>query len=96
MDDRGTMKSVVQYFQETYGFNIQHTTLPCLQVGNQQRPNYLPMEVSVLINFYFLFWLLLSCNIQISCINCDISFVSASRSVWLFNCVSMVTFRSAR
>lgn len=45
-DQHGTMKSVVQYFQETYGFVIQHTSLPCLQVGNQQRPNYLPMEVS--------------------------------------------------
>ncbi|XP_072956096.1 protein argonaute 1B-like [Typha angustifolia] len=49
VDDRGTMKSVVQYFQETYGFNIQHTTLPCLQVGNQQRPNYLPMEVCKIV-----------------------------------------------
>lgn len=46
VDERGTMKSVVQYFQETYGFTIQHTNWPCLQVGNQQRPNYLPMEVS--------------------------------------------------
>ncbi|XP_008777267.2 protein argonaute 1A-like [Phoenix dactylifera] len=49
VDDRGTMKSVVQYFQETYGFNIQHTTWPCLQVGNQQRPNYLPMEVCKIV-----------------------------------------------
>jgi eukaryotic translation initiation factor 2C len=39
------MKSVVEYFYETYGFVIQHTQWPCLQVGNQQRPNYLPMEV---------------------------------------------------
>ncbi|RLN07443.1 hypothetical protein C2845_PM11G20930 [Panicum miliaceum] len=45
VDEGGTMKSVVQYFQETYGFAIQHTYLPCLQVGNQQRPNYLPMEI---------------------------------------------------
>ncbi|KAM0946817.1 hypothetical protein DsansV1_C08g0079561 [Dioscorea sansibarensis] len=49
VDDRGTRKSVVQYFQETYGFNIQHTTLPCLQVGNQKRQNYLPMEVCKII-----------------------------------------------
>ncbi|XP_077246982.1 protein argonaute 1A-like [Tasmannia lanceolata] len=49
VDDRGTMKSVVQYFQETYGFAIQHTTWPCLQVGNQQRPNYLPMEVCKIV-----------------------------------------------
>jgi len=40
------MKSVVEYFYETYGFVIQHTQWPCLQVGNTQRPNYLPMEVT--------------------------------------------------
>ncbi|GKV05310.1 hypothetical protein SLEP1_g17339 [Rubroshorea leprosula] len=49
VDDRGTMKSVVEYFYETYGFNIQHNQLPCLQVGNQQRPNYLPMEVCKIV-----------------------------------------------
>uniref|UniRef100_A0A804R317 PAZ domain-containing protein n=1 Tax=Zea mays TaxID=4577 RepID=A0A804R317_MAIZE len=49
VDDRGTVKTVVQYFMETYGFSIQHTTLPCLQVGNQQRPNYLPMEVCKIV-----------------------------------------------
>ncbi|XP_010940262.1 protein argonaute 1A [Elaeis guineensis] len=49
VDERGTMKSVVQYFQETYGFTIQHTNLPCLQVGNQQRLNYLPMEVCKIV-----------------------------------------------
>ncbi|KAJ6813031.1 protein argonaute 1A-like [Iris pallida] len=49
VDDRGTVKSVIQYFQETYGFNIQHTTWPCLQVGNTQRPNYLPMEVCKIV-----------------------------------------------
>ncbi|KAJ1692504.1 hypothetical protein LUZ63_009202 [Rhynchospora breviuscula] len=49
VDDQGTMKSVVQYFQETYGFTIQHTYLPCLQVGNQQRANYLPMEVCKIV-----------------------------------------------
>lgn len=54
IDDRGTMKSVVQYFQETYGFVIKHTTWPCLQVGNQQRPNYLPMEVKCVLFKNFL------------------------------------------
>lgn len=48
------MKSVVEYFYETYGFVIQHTQWPCLQVGNQQRPNYLPMEVNYLA--YFCCW----------------------------------------
>uniref|UniRef100_A0A0E0NNB7 Piwi domain-containing protein n=1 Tax=Oryza rufipogon TaxID=4529 RepID=A0A0E0NNB7_ORYRU len=42
VDEGGTVKSVVQYFQETYGFAIQHTYLPCLTV---QRLNYLPMEM---------------------------------------------------
>ncbi|KAL3716352.1 hypothetical protein ACJRO7_008022 [Eucalyptus globulus] len=49
VDDRGTMKSVVEYFYETYGFAIQHTQWPCLQVGNQNRPNYLPMEVCKIV-----------------------------------------------
>ena len=40
------MKSVVEYFQEVYGYTIQYTHLPCLQVGNQKKVNYLPMEVS--------------------------------------------------
>lgn len=39
------MKSVVEYFKEMYGFTIQHSHLPCLQVGNQRKANYLPMEV---------------------------------------------------
>ncbi|KAI3879310.1 hypothetical protein MKW92_004335 [Papaver armeniacum] len=28
---------------------IQHTHWPCLQVGNQQRANYLPMEVCKIV-----------------------------------------------
>ncbi|KAM0832665.1 hypothetical protein ACQ4PT_064752 [Festuca glaucescens] len=49
VDQGDTVKSVVQYFQETYGYTIQHTYLPCLQVGNQQRPNYLPMEACKIV-----------------------------------------------
>ncbi|KAK1406372.1 hypothetical protein QVD17_41666 [Tagetes erecta] len=49
VDDRGTLKSVVEYFRETYGFSIQHVQWPCLQVGNTQRPNYLPMEVCKIV-----------------------------------------------
>ncbi|KAJ0722674.1 putative post-transcriptional gene silencing PAZ-Argonaute family protein [Helianthus annuus] len=49
VDERGTMKSVVEYFRETYGFAIQHVQWPCLQVGNTQRPNYLPMEVCKIV-----------------------------------------------
>ncbi|KAM7475272.1 hypothetical protein LguiB_022515 [Lonicera macranthoides] len=49
VDDSGTVKSVVEYFRETYGFSIQHIQWPCLQVGNQNRPNYLPMEVCKIV-----------------------------------------------
>ncbi|KAG2664848.1 hypothetical protein I3760_16G102200 [Carya illinoinensis] len=49
VDERGTVKSVVEYFYETYGFVIQQSQWPCLQVGNQQRPNYLPMEVCKIV-----------------------------------------------
>ncbi|XWS08907.1 hypothetical protein CRYUN_Cryun40dG0040800 [Craigia yunnanensis] len=44
VDDNSTMKSVIEYFQEICSFTIQHTHLPCLKVGNQRKPNYLPME----------------------------------------------------
>jgi len=43
------MKSVTEYFKGTYGYVIRHPFLPCLQVGNQQRPNYLPMEVCKIV-----------------------------------------------
>jgi eukaryotic translation initiation factor 2C len=49
VDEKGTMKSVTDYFRETYGYIIRHPFLPCLQVGNQQRPNYLPMEVCKIV-----------------------------------------------
>ncbi|KAG9147437.1 hypothetical protein Leryth_020420 [Lithospermum erythrorhizon] len=49
VDEGGTLKSVVEYFHQTYAFVIHHTQLPCLQVGNQQRPNYLPMEVCKIV-----------------------------------------------
>jgi hypothetical protein len=76
VDDRGTVKTVVQYFMETYGFSIQHTTLPCLQVGNQQRPNYLPMEVSVL-----------NCGLPLSPLNLDLLY-SACLFEWSLNATS--------
>ncbi|CAA0826626.1 Protein argonaute 1 [Striga hermonthica] len=49
VDERGTLKSVVDYFRETYGYVIQHSQWPCLQVGNTQKPNYLPMEVCKIV-----------------------------------------------
>lgn len=55
VDDNLTMKSVVEYFQEMYGFTIKNTHLPCLQVGNQKKANYLPMEVRILFDMRYSF-----------------------------------------
>ncbi|ERM97078.1 protein argonaute PNH1 isoform X1 [Amborella trichopoda] len=49
VDDQSNMKSVIEYFQEMYGFTIKHTHLPCLQVGNQKKANYLPMEACKIV-----------------------------------------------
>ncbi|KAK3028069.1 hypothetical protein RJ639_039360 [Escallonia herrerae] len=49
VDEEKNMKSVVEYFQDVYGFTIQHSHLPCLQVGNQGKVKYLPMEVCKII-----------------------------------------------
>ncbi|KAF7089423.1 hypothetical protein CFC21_092402 [Triticum aestivum] len=43
------MKSVVEYFTEMYGFTIKQPHLPCLLVGNQKKPNYLPMEACKIV-----------------------------------------------
>ncbi|KAF6173400.1 hypothetical protein GIB67_027095 [Kingdonia uniflora] len=47
VDADSNMKSVVEYFQEMYGFTIRNAHLPCLQVGTQKKVNYLPMEVGL-------------------------------------------------
>ncbi|KAL8152519.1 hypothetical protein V2J09_010279 [Rumex salicifolius] len=49
IDEQRNMKSVIDYFQEMYGFTIQHGHLPCLQVGNQKKVNYLPMEACKIV-----------------------------------------------
>ncbi|VFQ85364.1 unnamed protein product [Cuscuta campestris] len=49
VDENSTMKSVVEYFQEMYDFTIAYTHLPCLQVGNQKKANYLPMEACKIV-----------------------------------------------
>ncbi|KAJ9140921.1 hypothetical protein P3X46_031512 [Hevea brasiliensis] len=49
LDGHMNMKSVVEYFQEMYGYTIQYPHLPCLQVGNQRKVNYLPMEACKIV-----------------------------------------------
>ncbi|KAK9126541.1 hypothetical protein Scep_015387 [Stephania cephalantha] len=49
VDDKGTVMSVVQYFQEKYGIRLRHVTWPSLQAGNDARPVFLPMEVCQIV-----------------------------------------------
>jgi eukaryotic translation initiation factor 2C len=42
----GVRKTVTDYFREAYQLDIQYDFLPCLQVGSDDKPNYLPMEVT--------------------------------------------------
>ncbi|KAH9619822.1 hypothetical protein KSS87_003277 [Heliosperma pusillum] len=49
VDEQMNMKSVIEYFQEVYGYTIQYPLLPCLQVGNQKKVNYLPMEACKIV-----------------------------------------------
>ncbi|XP_057506339.1 protein argonaute PNH1-like [Actinidia eriantha] len=49
VDEAKNMKSVVEYFQEVYGFTIQHPHLPCLTVGSSRKVNYLPMEACKIV-----------------------------------------------
>ncbi|RZC53610.1 hypothetical protein C5167_012456 [Papaver somniferum] len=49
VDEQMNMKSVVEYFQEMYGYTIQYSHLPCLQVGNEKKANYLPMETCKIV-----------------------------------------------
>ncbi|KAL6897362.1 hypothetical protein ACP4OV_007058 [Aristida adscensionis] len=45
----GVSKTVTEYFRETYQLNLQFGFLPCLNVGNEQKPNYLPLEVCQIV-----------------------------------------------
>ncbi|KAK7328401.1 hypothetical protein VNO77_22506 [Canavalia gladiata] len=49
LDEQMNMKSVVDYFQEVYGYTIKYPHLPCLQVGSQRKVNYLPMEACKIV-----------------------------------------------
>ena len=38
--------TVARYFLERYKMKLQYPHLPCLQVGQEQKHTYLPLEVS--------------------------------------------------
>lgn len=52
-------RTVAQYFREKYNLQLKYPHLPCLQVGQEQKHTYLPLEVRVnKLLFLFFFFLL--------------------------------------
>lgn len=49
----GETKSVRDYFREIYKLQLRYDFLRCLQVGTEQKPNYLPIEVCAEMDFIF-------------------------------------------
>ncbi|VAH72133.1 unnamed protein product [Triticum turgidum subsp. durum] len=52
----GETKTVRDYFRETCKLQLSYDFLPRLQVGTEQKPNYLPMEVCALEAKLLLWW----------------------------------------
>ncbi|XP_058070921.1 protein argonaute 2-like [Magnolia sinica] len=47
--DSKRMVSVVEYFREIHGEEVEHKRLPCLDLTKNKRLNYVPMEFRVLV-----------------------------------------------
>lgn len=49
-------RTVAQYFREKYNLQLKYPHLPCLQVGQEQKHTYLPLEVRgnklLFVSFY--------------------------------------------
>lgn len=39
--------TVAQYFKQKYSLQLKYPHLPCLQVGQEQKHTYLPLEVRI-------------------------------------------------
>lgn len=45
----GATKTVIGYFKERYNLELKFNYLPCLNVGSEQKPVYLPIEVCKIV-----------------------------------------------
>ncbi|PAN13868.1 hypothetical protein PAHAL_2G369600 [Panicum hallii] len=45
----GATKTVIDYFREKYNLKLKFNFLPCLNVGSEQKPVYLPIEVCKIV-----------------------------------------------
>ena len=53
-------RTVAQYFREKYSLQLKYPHLPCLQVGQEQKHTYLPLEVRETCVIFLLWGLLLN------------------------------------
>lgn len=60
---------MAQYFKQKYNLQLKYPHLPCLQVGQEQKHTYLPLEVSISL-----------CVVSTSCL----SVVLARASGWFW------------
>lgn len=42
--------TVAQYFKQKYSLQLKYPHLPCLQVGQEQKHTYLPLEVRISVS----------------------------------------------
>uniref|UniRef100_A0A8C1ZIC1 Argonaute RISC catalytic component 3a n=1 Tax=Cyprinus carpio TaxID=7962 RepID=A0A8C1ZIC1_CYPCA len=74
-------RTVAQYFREKYSLQLKYPHLPCLQVGQEQKHTYLPLEVSSPLVFG------VSCVCPVQQINLELSLqnrtvATPSHGVW--------------
>jgi hypothetical protein len=54
----GATKTVIDHFRERYSLDLKYKSLPCIDVGSEQKPIYLPIEVGNygLLNFTMIYY----------------------------------------
>ena len=54
----GATTTVINYFREIYSLDLKYKSLPCIDVGSEQKPIYLPIEVGNygLLNFNMIYY----------------------------------------
>lgn len=62
--------TVAQYFKDKYKLILRYPHLPCLQVGQEQKHTYLPLEVSLAILYTYLLFEKLPYSLLIFLYNC--------------------------
>ncbi|CAD6223817.1 unnamed protein product [Miscanthus lutarioriparius] len=45
----GATKTVIDHFRERYSLDLKYKSLPCIDVGSEQKPIYLPIEVCKIV-----------------------------------------------